>query len=107
MLPRIYRTESEIRKRQINTLKVFNEKYVIHNLKVYSHLKFFYSVTEVAEGYEYQVHFRAGENDFYLTVTLTSDFPNEKPILKIVPTVVHHWVSTDGEITGAPGLLNV
>lgn len=61
----------------------------------------------MAEGYEYQVRFRAGDTDFCLTVTLTSDFPNEKPILKINPIVAHHWVSADGEITGAPGLLNV
>lgn len=61
----------------------------------------------MAEGYEYQVHFKAGANDFSLTVTLTSEFPNEKPILKISPVVVHQWVGTDGEITGAPGLLNV
>lgn len=51
--------------------------------------------------------FRAGNNDFFLNVTLTSDFPNERPILKISPVVAHHWVSGDGEITGAPGLLNV
>lgn len=61
----------------------------------------------VAEGYEYQVHFRAGGNDFSITVTLKSDFPNEKPLLKINPVIVHHWVGSDGAITGAPGLLNV
>lgn len=67
----------------------------------------FFSVTVVAEGYEYQVHFRAGGNDFSITVTLKSDFPNEKPLLKINPVIVHHWVGSDGAITGAPGLLNV
>lgn len=70
-------------------------------------IKSFYSVTEVAEGYEYQVHFRAGCKDFSLTVTLKGDFPNDKPTLKISPVVIHPWVSSDGEITGAPGLLNV
>lgn len=59
------------------------------------------------EGYEYQVRFRAGGNDFCISVNLTGDFPNEKPILKICPVIRHQWVNVDGEITGAPGLLNV
>lgn len=45
MLPRIYRTESEIRKRQINTLKVFNEKYVITTL-VYTEYKCDFAVLQ-------------------------------------------------------------
>ncbi|XP_022899918.1 vacuolar protein sorting-associated protein 37A [Onthophagus taurus] len=89
MLSRVYRTESEIRKRQINTLKVFND-----------------NVNEINEGNEYQVSFQAGGNDFSLVISLTADFPNEKPILKIIPFVVHPWVNGDGEITSAPGLLN-
>lgn len=59
------------------------------------------------EGYEYKVGFRAGGNDFSIAVSLASDFPNEKPVLKISPIIIHHWVGADGEITGAPGLLNV
>lgn len=89
MLSRIYRTESEIRKRQINTLKIFND-----------------NVTEVQENSEYKVTFNSGRNELNLLVSLTPEFPNEKPILKISPSVSHPWVNGDGEITSAPGLLN-
>ncbi|XP_044752964.1 vacuolar protein sorting-associated protein 37A [Coccinella septempunctata] len=89
MLPRTYRTEAEIRKQQINTLKIFNA-----------------NVTELTEGIEYQVDFHAGENDFKLIVSLGNDFPNEKPLLKIIPNVVHPWVNQEGDIITAPGLLN-
>ncbi|KAL3283591.1 hypothetical protein HHI36_006729 [Cryptolaemus montrouzieri] len=89
MLPRIYRTEADIRKQQINTLKIFNA-----------------NVTELTEGIEYQVDFQAGGRDFNLLVSLGNDFPNEKPLLKIIPNVVHSWVNQEGDITSAPGLLN-
>ncbi|KAK9888545.1 hypothetical protein WA026_000792 [Henosepilachna vigintioctopunctata] len=89
MLPRIYRTEAEIRKQQITTLKVFNA-----------------NVSELTEGIEYQVDFHAGENDFKLIVSLGNDFPNEKPLIKIIPVIIHPWVNKDGDIISAPGLLN-
>lgn len=89
MLPALYRSEIDIRKRQINTLKIFND-----------------NVTELQEGSEYQVLFKASNNEFCLRVLLTPEFPNDKPILQITPTVVHPWVNTDGDITSAPGLLN-
>ncbi|KAK5646885.1 hypothetical protein RI129_005349 [Pyrocoelia pectoralis] len=89
MLPALYRSEIDIRNRQINTLKIFND-----------------NVKEVQEGSEYQVLFKASNNEFCLHVRLTPEFPNDKPILQISPVVVHPWVNTDGDITSAPGLLN-
>lgn len=65
------------------------------------------SVTEITEGFEYQVAFKAGGKEFCMHVTLTKDFPNEKPILKVAPVIIHPWINADGEITAAPGLLNV
>lgn len=65
------------------------------------------SVTEIREGYEYQVLFRVNGSEYRILVTLTSDFPAEKPILKVTPLIAHPWVSPEGEITSAPGLLNV
>ncbi|GJQ70224.1 putative modifier of rudimentary (Mod(r)) protein [Trypoxylus dichotomus] len=89
MLSRLYRSELEIRKRQIDTLKVFND-----------------NVTEITEGSEYQVQFCAGGHNLILIVNLTKDFPNEKPIIKISPLIIHPWVNNEGEVISAPGLLN-
>ncbi|GLV39254.1 Vacuolar protein sorting 37A [Carabus blaptoides fortunei] len=89
MLPRIFRTESEIRKRQINTLKIFND-----------------NVIEVIEGTEYCIAFGSGKNELALQILLSKDFPNEKPKLKISPVVIHPWVNAEGEVVSAPGLLN-
>lgn len=89
MLPRIYRTESEIRQRQINTLKIFND-----------------NVIEVKEGSEYSITFQSNKNDLTLQILLSNEFPNEKPTLKISPCVMHPWVNTEAEILSAPGLLN-
>lgn len=68
---------------------------------------FLFSVTEITEDFEYQVTFKAGGKEFNIYVTLTKDFPNEKPILKVSPAIIHPWINADGEITAAPGLLNV
>ncbi|KAJ8939181.1 hypothetical protein NQ318_017078 [Aromia moschata] len=89
MLPRLYRTEADIRKRQINTLMIFND-----------------NVVEVIEGEEYEISFNSGGNQLCLKVILGKDFPKEKPTLKVLPVVIHPWVNGHGEVTSAPGLLN-
>ncbi|XP_018568891.1 vacuolar protein sorting-associated protein 37A [Anoplophora glabripennis] len=89
MLPRLFKTEADLRKHQINTLKIFND-----------------NVVEITEGEEYEISFNSGVNKLCLKITLSKEFPKEKPILKIVPEVVHHWVGSDGQIKSAPGLLN-
>lgn len=77
------------RKRQIDTLKVFNA-----------------NVSEVTEDSEYKVDFVSGNNQLAIIVLLSPEFPLENPVLKVVPAVNHPWVEESGEITGAPGLLN-
>uniref|UniRef100_A0A1B6LMU0 VPS37 C-terminal domain-containing protein n=1 Tax=Graphocephala atropunctata TaxID=36148 RepID=A0A1B6LMU0_9HEMI len=77
------------RRKQIDTLKIFNA-----------------NVFEVKDDSEYRVEFNSGNNRLSLLVVLGPKFPMEKPILKIVPSVQHPWVGENGEITGAPGLLN-
>lgn len=62
---------------------------------------------EITEGEEYEIPFISGSNNLCLNVYLSKDFPNEKPSLKIIPSIVHPWISADGEVTSAPGLLNV
>jgi len=90
MIPSIFRASTyENRRRQIDTLKIFND-----------------NVLEIQADNEYQVRFRSGRNDLTLHVYLSKDFPNDKPSLKVLPVVLHPWVNRDGEICSAPGLLN-
>ncbi|XP_054264315.1 vacuolar protein sorting-associated protein 37A-like [Macrosteles quadrilineatus] len=89
MLPTMFDNILSKRRRQIDTLKIFNA-----------------NVSEVKEDSEYRVDFISGSNNLSLLVILGPDFPLEKPVLKIVPAVQHPWVTENGEVTGAPGLLN-
>lgn len=70
-------------------------------------LNFELSVVEIVEGEEYDIHFNSGGNKLCLKISLGQEFPKEKPLLKIVPTVIHHWITGDGDVKSAPGLLNV
>ncbi|XP_075155664.1 vacuolar protein sorting 37A [Haematobia irritans] len=80
----------EYRRRQIDTLKVFND-----------------NVVEVAELSEYCVHFESGGRNFILTVLLGLNFPNERPKLLLSPIIQHNWINANtGEIEKAPGLVN-
>jgi ESCRT-I complex subunit VPS37 len=92
MLSRIFReTENAAvsRKRQIDTLKIFND-----------------NVTEVQEDVEYRVEFSAGGHGMAIQVSLPPEFPLEKPVLKVSPQIDHPWVNEQCEIVGAPGLMN-
>uniref|UniRef100_A0A182K6K1 VPS37 C-terminal domain-containing protein n=1 Tax=Anopheles christyi TaxID=43041 RepID=A0A182K6K1_9DIPT len=87
--PRIV-TFDTMRKRQIDTLKIFN-----HN------------VQEVKENEEYLVNFDCGGREIAINILLGTGFPNEKPKLIVSPILRHPWVNgTTGEIENAPGILN-
>ncbi|XP_045457969.1 vacuolar protein sorting-associated protein 37A-like [Melitaea cinxia] len=90
MLQRTYLTEQDIRKRQIDTLKIFND-----------------NVTEINENSEYRVEFEANGRNFSLNVILNPEFPNEKPNIFINPLISHPWIlENSNQIIGAPGLIN-
>lgn len=93
MISRIFRGENENvavkRKRQIDTLKIFND-----------------NVVELREDVDYQVEFHAGERRMAIVVSLSPNFPLEKPVLRVSPPVSHPWCNEHSEITCAPGLLN-
>lgn len=61
----------------------------------------------MTEDSEYKVDFVSGNNQLAIIVLLSPEFPLEKPVLKVLPALNHPWVEESGEITGAPGLLNV
>ncbi|KDR10569.1 vacuolar protein sorting-associated protein 37A isoform X2 [Zootermopsis nevadensis] len=92
MLSRIFReTENAAvnRKRQIDTLKIFNDH-----------------VTEIQEDVEYRVEFSAGGHGMTIQVSLPPEFPLEKPVLKVSPQIDHPWVNEQCKVVSAPGLLN-
>lgn len=64
-------------------------------------------MTEINAGEEYEVSFESGGNNLVLKIMLSPDFPQDNPMLKIVPPVIHPWINADGDVTSAPGLLNV
>ncbi|KAH1004964.1 vacuolar protein sorting-associated protein 37A [Dendroctonus ponderosae] len=89
MLPRYFNTDIDNRKRQINTLKIFND-----------------NVVEITEGCEFDVSFNSGDHSLTVRVTLGGDFPKAKPLLEIRPLIEHPWVNEKGVVNAAPGLLN-
>ncbi|XP_048004081.1 vacuolar protein sorting-associated protein 37A-like isoform X3 [Leguminivora glycinivorella] len=89
MLPRQYYNEQDLRKRQIDTLKIFND-----------------NVQEVTENTEYKVDFTINGRIFSLNVILGPEFPNEKPVILVNPPVSHPWVAEhSSQVVGAPGLI--
>ncbi|XP_049883897.1 vacuolar protein sorting-associated protein 37A [Pectinophora gossypiella] len=90
MLPRSYYSEQDIKKRQIDTLKIFNEH-----------------VTELQPEAEYRVDFAADGKNMNLNIILSPEFPNEKPAIFVNPPIHHPWVGENSnQVIGAPGLLN-
>ncbi|KAF7283478.1 vacuolar protein sorting 37A isoform X1 [Rhynchophorus ferrugineus] len=89
MLPMFYKKDTDIRKQQINTLKIFNE-----------------NVREVVADSEYEIPFQSGVNRLTMKISLGQDFPKEKPILAINPKIYHPWVNEKGFVIAAPGLVN-
>ncbi|XP_052748939.1 vacuolar protein sorting-associated protein 37A-like [Galleria mellonella] len=90
MLPRTYYNEQDMRKRQIDTLKIFND-----------------NVIEIDENSEYRVEFTADGKNMSLNVVLSPEFPNEKPSIYVNPAVPHPWLAENSnQIVGAPGLIN-
>ncbi|XP_063836648.1 vacuolar protein sorting-associated protein 37A-like [Ostrinia nubilalis] len=90
MLPRTYYNDQDIRKRQIDTLKIFND-----------------NVLEVTENSEYKIEFSAEEKNMSLNVVLGPEFPNEKPSIFVNPVIPHPWIAENSnEVIRAPGLVN-
>ncbi|XP_055912596.1 vacuolar protein sorting-associated protein 37A isoform X2 [Eupeodes corollae] len=102
MLPKPFNSyDLDFRKRQIDTLKIFNDKYN------HIFIAMLTSVLEIIENKEYLIKFESGGRIFHLKVQLSPNFPTEKPKIEISPPVQHHWVSSNGsDVETAPGLIN-
>lgn len=66
-------------------------------------------MTEIKANEEYTVGFMSDNRQMLLDVSLSVNFPNEKPKIVITPRIQHEWIPdpASGEIHSAPGLLNV
>ncbi|XP_013185406.1 vacuolar protein sorting-associated protein 37A [Amyelois transitella] len=90
MLQRTYYNEQDMRKRQIDTLKIFND-----------------NVIEIDENTEYRVEFVVDGKNMSLNVMLSPEFPTEKPSIFVSPAFPHPWISeNNAQVVGAPGLIN-
>ncbi|XP_068621991.1 vacuolar protein sorting-associated protein 37A [Battus philenor] len=90
MLPRPYYAEQDVRRRQIDTLKIFNA-----------------NVTEIKENAEYKVEFSVEGRNMTLNIVLGPDFPSEKPAIFVNPVFAHPWIAENtNQVVGAPGLIN-
>jgi len=78
----------EMRRRQIDTLKIFND-----------------NVFAIEEDKKYGIKFKSGSNEVTLVIELCPEFPYKKPKLSLDPKLNHSWIEND-EITQFPGLIN-
>lgn len=81
--------QSQLKKRQIDTLKIFND-----------------NVKTIKEDELYSIDFKAGDKDVKIKISLL-DFPNKKPMFVIEPLLDHPWLDSSGNVTASPGVLNV
>lgn len=100
----------EHRRRQIDTLKIFNDKLVscllFHLISFYYLFLFASSVSVIQNDEKYGIKFKSGQNDVTLIIELEPDFPFTTPTLTLEPILAHKWVENNGEIKNFPGLMN-
>ena len=53
------------------------------------------------------MQFDAEDVRMAIMVSLSPEFPLEKPVLRVIPPIIHQWCNEHSEIISAPGLLNV
>ncbi|XP_014669841.1 PREDICTED: vacuolar protein sorting-associated protein 37A-like [Priapulus caudatus] len=62
------------------------------------------NVTELHHDVEYQVLFRTADLTLTLQVTLPPQFPQERPLVRVIPAVVHDWCNKHSIVVGCEGL---
>ena len=83
------------RRKQINTLRIFNE-----------------NVIETKQDVEFQMTFDVpGPLTLVMLIVLPRDFPNNRPLIKVIPhgqttstALQHPWINESHDVTGSPGL---
>jgi len=83
------------RRKQINTLRIFNE-----------------NVIETKQDVEFQMTFDVpGPLNLVMLIVLPRDFPNNRPLIKVIPNgqttstaLQHPWINESHDVTGSPGL---
>ena len=93
--PQQQRRPSELvlsRRKQINTLMIFNE-----------------NVSEVESDSKYRIDFTIKNQPVSLDIFLPGGFPKDRPVVKLedpLKSISHPWLDPQGNVVGAPGLLN-
>ncbi|XP_044267870.1 vacuolar protein sorting-associated protein 37A isoform X2 [Tribolium madens] len=78
MLPKIYRSDPDIRKHQINTLKIFND-----------------NVVEICEGHEYQICFKSDRHELCLHISLIHPWVNADSEVTSAPGLLNFTIHSD------------
>ncbi|CAH3147235.1 unnamed protein product [Porites evermanni] len=71
-----------------------------------SNLAMLENITEVQRDVEYRVTFKSGTSTIFLNITLPPQFPNERPLVKVAPPLVHPWVNDQMVVVGCPAINN-
>lgn len=65
------------------------------------------SAIEILRDVEYRVIYRSGSNSITIIIALTSQFPQDKPLISVTPLVTHPWVDPHTSmVTGCPSINN-
>ncbi|XP_068685738.1 vacuolar protein sorting-associated protein 37A-like [Montipora foliosa] len=69
-------------------------------IKQIDSLRTFHNITEVQRDVEYRVTFNTGNATVFLNITLPPQFPNERPVVKAAPPMLHPWVNDQMVVVG-------
>lgn len=75
-------------------------------MKQVDSLRTFHSINEVQRDVEYRVTINLGNSTIFLNITLPPQFPNERPVVKVAPQLLHPWVNDQMMVVGCSAINN-
>lgn len=75
-------------------------------MKQVDSLRTFHSISEVQRDVEYRVTINLGNSTIFLNITLPPQFPNERPVVKVAPQLLHPWVNDQMMVVGCSAINN-
>lgn len=75
-------------------------------MKQVDSLRTFHNINEVQRDVEYRVTVNLGNSTIFLNITLPPQFPNERPVVKVAPQLLHPWVNDQMMVVGCSAINN-
>ncbi|XP_074634959.1 vacuolar protein sorting-associated protein 37A-like [Acropora palmata] len=75
-------------------------------MKQVDSLRSFHNINEVQRDVEYRVTISLGNSTIFLNITLPPQFPNERPVVKVAPQLLHPWVNDQMMVVGCSAINN-